>query len=68
MEKNLNELPLYAWILLGILLLGQSIWMFRDAQKHKTIPWLWGLWALTSVPTPLVVYLIAVRKIFKKNK
>jgi len=63
-----TALPLYQWIILGILLLTQSIWLFRDAQKRKSVPWLWGIWGLTSVPTPLVVYLIAVRKIFKKKK
>jgi hypothetical protein len=49
------------------LLLLQSIWLFRDAQKRKANPWLWGIWALTSVPTPLIVYFIVVRKIFRKK-
>jgi hypothetical protein len=61
-------LPLYLWILLGAVLLAQSIWLFRDAQKHSAYPWLWGLWGLIKFPTPLVVYLIVVRKIFKKRK
>jgi len=61
-------LPLYLWVLLGVLLLSESTWLFRNAQKHSKYPWLWGLWGLTSFPTPLVVYLIVVRKIFKKSK
>lgn len=61
-------LPLYLWIIIGILLLTQSIWLFRDAQKRKAHPWIWGIWGIMSVPTPLIVYLIVVRKIFKKNK
>ena len=68
MKQEFGTLPLYAWIILGTLLLSQSIWIFRDAQKRKIFPWLWGFWALTSVPTPLVVYLIFERKIFKKSK
>jgi hypothetical protein len=68
MKQEFSTIPLYAWIIIGTLLLSESIWLFRDAQKHKTIPWLWGLWALTSFPTPLVVYLIVVRKVFKKSK
>ena len=67
-EIKQAALPLYQWIILGALLLSQSVWLFRDAQKRKTHPWIWGIWGLTSVPTPLIVYLIVVRKIFKKNK
>lgn len=68
MRQEFDKLPLFAWILLGILLLSQSIWIFRDAQKQKRLPWLWGLWGLLQFPTPLVVYLIVVRKIFRKSK
>lgn len=68
MMQDLEKMPLYAWIIIGTLLLCQSIWIFRDAQRRKTFPWLWGLWALTSCPTPLIVYLIFERKIFKRVK
>jgi len=61
------KLTLFHWIILGVLLLSQSMWLFRDAQKRKANPWIWGIWALTSVPTPLIVYLIVVRKIFRKK-
>jgi hypothetical protein len=66
--KELESLPLYFWIILACLLLPQSIWLFKDAQKHKAYPWFWGIWGLIKFPTPLVVYLIFVRKIFKKKK
>jgi hypothetical protein len=65
---HIATLPLYQWMLVGLLLLSQSIWLFRDAQKRSAYPWLWGLWGLIQFPTPLVVYLIIVRKIFRKGK
>ena len=68
MSLGFHELPLPAWIALAVLLLTQSSWLFLDAQKHKAKPWLWGLWGLTQFPTPLVVYLIVVRKVFRKKK
>jgi hypothetical protein len=61
------DMPFYCWIIIACLLLTQSTWLFRDAQKHKSNPWLWGIWGITSAPTPLVVYLIVVRKIFRKK-
>jgi hypothetical protein len=61
------NVPIWALPPLFILLFSQALWLFQDARKQGTNPWLWGLWGLTSFPTPLVVYLIAVRKIFKKK-
>jgi len=64
---NAYQPTLYQWIIIAVLLLSQSMWLFRDAQKRKANPWIWGIWGLTSVPTPLIVYLIVVRKIFRKK-
>jgi hypothetical protein len=66
--NELNELPVYVWILLACLLLPQGIFLFRDAQKHGENPWLWGIWGLTTVPMPILLYLIFVRKIFKRKR
>lgn len=65
--NDTSHLPLYAWIIIACLLLSQSIWLFRDAQKCRRNPWIWGIWGITGAPTPLIVYLIVVRKIFKKK-
>ncbi|MDF2927387.1 MAG: hypothetical protein K0R57_6301 [Paenibacillaceae bacterium] len=46
-------------------LLAQGLYLFIDARKRGRYPWLWGLWGLIQAPTPLVVYLIVVRKIYK---
>ena len=63
-----NQMPWWAWILLFVILFSQSFWIFRDAGKRGANSWLWGFWGLLQFPTPLVVYLIVVRKIFKKKK
>lgn len=48
------------------ILLAQSTYLFIDARKREAYPWLWGLWGLISAPTPLIVYLLIVRKIYKR--
>ncbi|WP_289141939.1 sigmaY antisigma factor component [uncultured Brevibacillus sp.] len=62
-----HELPL--WLLFTLLSLAaiQGTWLFLDAKKRSRFPWLWGLWGLTSIPTPLLVYLLVVRKVWKKG-
>lgn len=64
--------PLWLWILLGLLLaiilLSQSVFIFRDAQKRGVFPWFWGLWGMMQTPTPLVVYYFVVMRRKKKLK
>jgi hypothetical protein len=48
------------------ILLAQGLYLFIDARKREHYPWLWGLWGLIQAPTPLIVYLIVVRKIHRK--
>ncbi|MNE85697.1 Negative regulatory protein YxlD [compost metagenome] len=52
--------PLWALILIALLLLAQSTWMFIDARKRGRRAWLWGLWGVLNCPSPLIVYLLAV--------
>lgn len=68
MTADLYGIPVYGWILVACLVLPQGIFLFRDAQKHGENPWLWGIWGLTTFPLPIVLYLIFIRKIFKKRK
>lgn len=67
MNSLFVNLPLWSLPILFILLFSEAAWLFLDARKRGANPWLWGLWALTSFPTPLLVYLIVVRKIFAKK-
>ena len=69
MPWNTNELPWWGWILVAILLLTQGSWLFRDAQKRGANPWFWGIYGLTSFPTPYVLYwLLVIRKQNKLQK
>ncbi len=64
-----NALPLWAWILLALVLLAQAFWIFRDAQKRGVFPWFWGLWGLLHIPLPLIgYYFIVIRRQKKKKK
>lgn len=67
MRYELSEIPLWGWIAIAVLMLSQSTFLFLDAQKRNANPWLWGIWGLIQCPTPLVIYFIFVRKIFKKS-
>jgi len=64
--KNVN-LPIYAWVLLGVLLFAQASWIFFDASKRGENKWIWGIFGLLNVPSSLIVYLLVTR-VFLKGK
>lgn len=64
---SLSKIPLGLCILLAAILFTQAFWLFQDASKRNTNKWLWGLWGLIQAPTPLIVYLFAVRKILSRS-
>ncbi|MHB1684142.1 MAG: sigmaY antisigma factor component [Bacilli bacterium] len=63
-----GQLPWEGWVLVIAILLGQGTWLFLDARKHSAWPWLWGIWGLIQAPIPTIVYLLTVRKIWKRKK
>lgn len=63
-----HDVPWWIWLSLCSLAAIQGTWLFLDARKRSRYPWLWGLWGLTSIPTPLLVYLLVVRKIWKRGR
>jgi hypothetical protein len=67
----MNELiivPIWAWFLIGALLLTQGTWMFNDASKRGMNKWFWGVLGLLNTPTNLIVYLIVSRRILGTKK
>ncbi|MBG9782590.1 sigmaY antisigma factor component [Shouchella lehensis] len=56
--RTLTNIPLWAWIILGILLLSQSIYLYFKSQQNGQMKWFWGIWGVTHFPMPLVVYFI----------
>ncbi|UVI31328.1 hypothetical protein [Paenibacillus spongiae] len=63
---ELKGVPVWLLILLVIVLLCQSTWLFIDARKHSRFPWFWGLWGLIQVPMPFILYWLVVRVDWKK--
>lgn len=57
---HVTQLAWWQWALLAVVLLGQGIFIFQDAQKRGAKAWLWGLYGLTSMPTALIVYYFCV--------
>lgn len=62
LQAEFNEIPWWGWLLLAALLLAQSIFIFRDAQKRGARAWLWGLYGLTSIPSAFIVYWLCVMR------
>ena len=58
-------MPIWAWILLGCLLLGQSLWIYQDAARRGERKLFWGLFGLINVPSSLLVYLLVTRAVLK---
>lgn len=66
-ESKFDQLPLWAWIGLALIMLVQSTWLYVDSRRQGArYPWFWGIWGLIQAPVPTIVYLFAVRKIHRK--
>lgn len=65
-EFTIDQLPIWMWIVLITVLLGQGTWLFHDARKKDRNRWFWGIWGLVQFPTPLFVYWL-VGWITKRN-
>jgi hypothetical protein len=57
----------YAIALVAVLALIQGTWLFIDARRRGKYPWFWGLWGLTTVPMPFLLYFFLVAKPDKKQ-
>jgi hypothetical protein len=64
---NIDQIPLFVWVIIIIALMTQSIWIFWDASKRGENKWLWGLYGLLNVPSSLLIYLLVTR-VFTKPK
>ena len=67
MARDLTEIPVILWVLLGTILLLQGSWMFYDAKKRNEYPWIWGIFGLLNTPGNLLIYLLVTRVIKKKK-
>jgi hypothetical protein len=58
--NELRDVPLWLWVVIAVCLLLQGNLLFRDARKRGKKAWFWGLWGITGVPTPTIIYLLFV--------
>lgn len=68
MNSNDFAMPLWAWLLLALLLFGQGLWIYRDAARRGRPALLWGLFGLLNFPSSLLVYLVATRGLERGRK
>lgn len=65
--NKLSSMPLSLLVLIAFILICQGSWMFWNARKHGHNAWLWGFLGLIQFPSYLIIYLIFVRKVFKRK-
>jgi len=65
--NELNDIPIYLWVILICALLTQGCWIFWDASKRGENKWLWGFFGLLNIPSNLIVYLVVTRVVLKPN-
>ncbi|MCL6604560.1 MAG: hypothetical protein K6T94_16980 [Paenibacillus sp.] len=58
--NDLQELPIWVLLLIIGAVMLQGTWLFRNARKRGKKAWFWGLWGVTTVPMPTLVYLVVV--------
>lgn len=63
----MSNLDIIILIIVGIILLIQSIYLFIDARKNGMNYWFWGIIGLIQVPMPLIFYML-VRRSKKKEE
>lgn len=68
MNSPIYEIPLWAWVLLPVILLIQAFWIFQDAKKRGLNPWPWGALGLLNFPGSLITYLLVVSLIERRRR
>lgn len=58
------KLPKCVYVLLGILLMVQGIWIFMDASKRGLNKWLWGPIGFLSLPFGFIAYVLVTKRKF----
>lgn len=61
LNADISSVPIIVWIIFGVLLLVQGLWVFNDAPKRGMNRYIWGIFCLLNTPSNLLVYLIVSR-------
>ncbi|MCR8645538.1 transcriptional regulator [Paenibacillus sp. N1-5-1-14] len=56
LNEDVQSIPVGVIVIVVILLLSQSIWLFTDARKRANNRWFWGVWGLINFPLPMLMY------------
>lgn len=62
-----EEITIPLLIIVAVILISQSIFLFIHARKYGHNYWFWGIIGLIQAPMPTLAYLIFVRKVFHKK-
>lgn len=65
--EELKAIPFYLWVIIGLILITQATWIFKDASKRGEKKWIWGLFGLINAPSNLIIYLLVTRVILKSK-
>lgn len=65
MNEEISPLLL---VIIAFIIICQSSFLFFDARKYGHNYWLWGIWGLISAPMPILVYLVFIRKPWRKRE
>lgn len=65
---ELQQFPLWFYIILMSILVTQSIYLYIDARKRGHARWFWGLWGMIQAPMPILLYLLWSRVIIPARK
>ena len=57
----MSKIDLIIFLIVAIILLIQSIYLFTDARKNGMNYWFWGIIGLIQAPMPLIFYLLVKR-------
>ena len=59
-----QELTPTMLIMIALIIVCQSSFLFTNARKHGHKYWFWGIWGLISAPLPLLCYFIFAKRLF----
>lgn len=51
-----HPIPWWGIVLIAVIVMTQSMWLFTDARRRQKNRWFWGIWGLTTCPMPILLY------------
>lgn len=63
-----EEMPLWGWLLVVLLLVTQSSILFLKARKIGKAPWLWGVVGLIQFPVPSIIFFILWKTVWTRKE